>query len=98
MAFWASLRLKKYKNPFNFFLVLWYNIKKGCLGNARRAVLVYEDWEMSAEEFYNKVKADAGLQAALEKATDSGTVADFLSANGCTASADEFASYVAEHS
>ncbi len=53
---------------------------------------------MSVEELYNKVKADAGLQAALEKATDSGTVADFLSANGCTGSAEEFAAYVAEHS
>ena len=53
---------------------------------------------MSAEEFYNKVKADASLQAALEKASDSGTVADFLSANGCSASAEEFAAYVADHS
>lgn len=52
---------------------------------------------MNAEEFYTKVKADAGLQAALEEATDSGTLADFLSANGCTASADEFSACVAAH-
>ena len=50
---------------------------------------------MSAEELYNKIMADAGLQAALEKATDSGTVADFLSSNGCSASVDEFTAYVA---
>ncbi len=42
--------------------------------------------------------ADAGLQAALEKATDSGTVAEFLSANGCTASVDEFTACIAAHS
>ncbi len=53
---------------------------------------------MSAEELYNKIMADAGLQAALEKATDSGTVADFLTANGCSASPEEFTAYVAEHS
>ncbi len=53
---------------------------------------------MSAEELYNKIMADAGLQAALEKATDSGTVAEFLSANGCTASVDEFTACVAAHS
>lgn len=53
---------------------------------------------MSAEELYNKIMADAGLQAALEKATDSGTVAEFLSANGCTASVDEFTACIAAHS
>ncbi len=53
---------------------------------------------MSAEEMYNKIMADAGLQAALEKATDSGTVAEFLSANGCTASVDEFTACIAAHS
>ena len=53
---------------------------------------------MSAEEFFNKVMADAGLQQALEEATDNGTIEDFLKSNGCTASADEFSSYVSEHS
>ncbi len=53
---------------------------------------------MNAEEFYTKVTADAGLQAALEAATDSGKLADFLSSNGCTASEEEFSACVAAHS
>ena len=53
---------------------------------------------MSAEEFFNKIMADASLQAALESATDNGTLDDFLKSNGCSASADEFSSYVSEHS
>lgn len=52
---------------------------------------------MSAEEFYQKVAADAGLQKALEEATDNGKLAEFLSANGCTASADEFSACLASH-
>ena len=52
---------------------------------------------MTAEELYNKILADGALQAEFEAATDSGKVADFLSAKGCSASADEFAAYVAEH-
>ena len=53
---------------------------------------------MTAEELYNKVKASADLQAALEQATDSGKLGDFLKANGCDASETDFSSYVAEHS
>ena len=51
---------------------------------------------MSAEEFYNKIMGDAALQAELEAATDAGTVADFLKAKGCSASADEFCAFIAD--
>lgn len=53
---------------------------------------------MSAEELYNKIMADKGLQQALEDATDSGTLGDFLTSNGCTASEDEFTACLASHS
>ncbi|MBQ2314236.1 MAG: hypothetical protein II187_04970 [Treponema sp.] len=52
---------------------------------------------MNAEEFYQKVIAAPDLEAALESAVDSGTLADFLKANGCTATADEFSACVAQH-
>ncbi|MBR0031294.1 MAG: hypothetical protein IJP61_03295 [Treponema sp.] len=52
---------------------------------------------MNAEEFYEKVKADAGLQKALEEATDSGKLAEFLTASGCTASVEDFSACVAAH-
>lgn len=52
---------------------------------------------MSAEEFYTKIMADKGLQQALEDATDSGTLAEFLTANGCSASVDDFTSCLASH-
>lgn len=56
-----------------------------------------KEFYMTAEELYNKILADGALQAEFEAATDSGKVADFLSAKGCSASADEFAVYVADH-
>ena len=52
---------------------------------------------MSAEELYTKIMADAGLQKALEDATDSGKVAEFLAAQGCSASVDEFTACLASH-
>ena len=52
---------------------------------------------MSAEELYTKIMSDAGLQSALEEATDSGKVAEFLSAQGCSASVDEFTACLASH-
>ena len=53
---------------------------------------------MTAEEFYKKIMASPDLQQALEDATDNGSIADFLTANGCSASPDEFSSYISEHS
>ena len=53
---------------------------------------------MNAEEFYKQILSDSALGAAFEEAIDSGTLPDFLSANGCTASADELTAYIAEHS
>lgn len=58
----------------------------------------YGDKEMNAEEFYKKVIADPALEKALEDATDSGTLDDFLKSNGCTASSAEVSSYISEHS
>ena len=52
---------------------------------------------MNAEEFYTKIMADTGLQQALEEATDSGKVAEFLTANGCSASLDDFTACLASH-
>lgn len=52
---------------------------------------------MNAEEFYKKIMTDKSLQQALEDATDSGTLAAFLSSNGCTASEDEFTACVGSH-
>ncbi len=52
---------------------------------------------MNAEEFYQKVIGAPDLEAALETAVDNGTLADFLKANGCTATADEFSACVAQH-
>ena len=52
---------------------------------------------MNAEELYTKIMSDAGLQKALEEATDGGKVAEFLSAQGCTASVDEFSACLASH-
>ncbi len=53
---------------------------------------------MNAEEFYKKVIASPDLEKALEEATDNGTIDAFLQANGCTASTDDFVSYIASHS
>lgn len=52
---------------------------------------------MNAEELYTKIMGDSGLQAALEEATDNGTLAEFLSAQGCTSSVDEFTACLASH-
>ena len=52
---------------------------------------------MSAEELYTKIMSDSGLQQALEEATDSGKLADFLAAQGCSASVDEFTACLASH-
>ncbi|MCR5725776.1 MAG: hypothetical protein K6G80_11895 [Treponema sp.] len=52
---------------------------------------------MNAEEFYTKIKGDSGLQTALEEAIDNGKLAEFLSANGCTASEEEFSACIASH-
>ncbi|MCH5291632.1 MAG: hypothetical protein J1D88_07775 [Treponema sp.] len=53
---------------------------------------------MTAEEFFKKIMGSTDLQQALENATDSGTLDDFLKTNGCSASAAEFTSYISEHS
>lgn len=53
---------------------------------------------MNAEEFYKRILSDPALGAAFEEAIDSGSLSDFLSANGCAASADELTAYIAEHS
>ncbi len=52
---------------------------------------------MSAEELYTKIMSDSGLQQALEEATDGGKLADFLAAQGCSASVDEFTACLASH-
>lgn len=53
---------------------------------------------MNAEEFYKHISSNPDLEKAFEDAIDSGSLSDFLSANGCTASAEEVSSYIAEHS
>ena len=53
---------------------------------------------MSMEELVAQIKGNPALAQEFENATDSGTIADFLKAKGCSASEAEFTSYIAEHS
>lgn len=53
---------------------------------------------MSAEELVAQIKSNPDLANEFENATDSGTIADFLKAKGCSASEAEFTAYIADHS
>ncbi len=53
---------------------------------------------MSVEELVSQIKSNASLAQEFENATDSGTIADFLKSKGCSATEEEFTSYIADHS
>ncbi len=53
---------------------------------------------MSMDELFSQIKSNADLSNEFEAATDSGSIAAFLTAHGCTATEAEFTAYIADHS